>query len=179
MVKTIKERMEVVWNDDGTFRGAHINERIIYDDGGTRNTQRPLTEQEADDLLGTVESDLITQLTATNESVISLTNERDGAIEVIASLQSRVAELQKQIDELTAKPTTPTITARQGKLSLLRAGLLDSVKTAVAKADESVQIYWTESTEWHRDDKVLVGMATQLGLTNEQLDSLFAQAATL
>ena len=50
-IETIKERMVVVWNDDGTFRGASLDERFVYEDDSTRNAQRPLTETEADDLI--------------------------------------------------------------------------------------------------------------------------------
>ena len=171
-IETIKERMVVVWNEDGSFRGASIDELIRYEDGSTRNAQRPLTEDDADALVGSVDAATIAQLDTAIAAIETLTKERDEALAANAVLQSR-------IDDLESTPTIPTISSRQGKLILLQAGLLAKVKAAVDAADETVQIYWSDSVEWHRNDTVLVGMASKLGLTDEQLDSLFEQAASL
>lgn len=69
--------MLIVWNDDGSFRGAHLDERIEYEDGSTRNTQRPLTESDADELIGKVDADTIAQLDTAKASIVELTSELD------------------------------------------------------------------------------------------------------
>lgn len=172
MTTTIKERMLVVWNDDGSFRGASLDERIIYDDGGTRNTQRALSEDDADELIGTTASAALAQ-------VETLTAERDEALAANAPLVEQVAALQARIDELTSVPEMASITPRQAKLALYGAGLLDAVESAVAGADRVVQIHYQDATVWTRNDPVLAGLANALGITDEQLDQLFATAAGL
>lgn len=74
---------------------------------------------------------------------------------------------------------TASISPRQAKLALLEAGLLDAVEAAVAASSRTVQIYWTESIEFHRNDPVLTAMAAQLGLTSTALDELFTVASQL
>lgn len=75
-----------------------------------------------------------------------------------------------------------TITSRQGKRALLVAGLYHDALAAInALPDPSktaALIDWDAPT-WSRNDPTLVSMAAVLGLTDEQLDELFAQASTL
>jgi hypothetical protein len=91
-MRVLKERMLIVWQTQGesvgSFQGAHLDELITYEDGSTRNVQRPLTEQDADDLLGQVESQSTAKLmaaTAEIESlrsqIVALTAERDALLE--------------------------------------------------------------------------------------------------
>jgi hypothetical protein len=71
------------------------------------------------------------------------------------------------------------LTPRQIRLVLNAAGLRDAVEGAVAAATRDVQDMWEFSQEYKRDDTVLTGMAAQLGLSDSQLDNLFAQGALL
>ena len=72
------------------------------------------------------------------------------------------------------------ITIRQAKLALLAAGLLDDVDVAVAQADRrATQIEWEYATEIRRDWPTLLVMQTALGLTDEQVDQLFINGASL
>ena len=72
------------------------------------------------------------------------------------------------------------ISMRQAKLSLLNAGLLATVDTAIATGtDEAMKIEWEYATEVRRDWESLIAMATAIGLTSEQLDTLFIQASKL
>lgn len=73
--------------------------------------------------------------------------------------------------------TTPpalVVSMRQARLALLNAGLLDAVEAAIKAADKATQICWDTSTEVHRDDAVLAHVASTLGLTDVQIDNLFA-----
>lgn len=82
----------------------------------------------------------------------------------------------------TPAPFVPTITSRQGKRALVAAGLHDAALAAIEALSGSARtlalIDWNAPT-WTRNDPTLVGMAAALGITSEQLDDLFAQAATL
>lgn len=79
-----------------------------------------------------------------------------------------------------AKPAAPEIvSARQARLALLRAGLLDAVETAVAGMSAEVRLTWEYAVEIRRDDPLLVNLATMLGLTEAQIDDLFLLAASL
>ena len=71
-----------------------------------------------------------------------------------------------------------SITPLQSKLQLLEVGLLDDVDVMIA-TDRKVQLYWEYASVIERDNEVLLLMAGQLGLTEEQLDELFINASKL
>lgn len=71
------------------------------------------------------------------------------------------------------------VTARQMQLALLGAGLLDAIESFVASQDRAVQISWSAAKDFHRNDPMLAGMAQAFGLTSEQVDEIFRQAAAL
>ena len=71
-----------------------------------------------------------------------------------------------------------TITPLQAKLQLLEMELLDEVDTLVAN-DRKVQLYWEYALTIKRNNDILLTMATQLGLTNEQLDNMFIEGSKL
>lgn len=64
-------------------------------------------------------------------------------------------------------------------LHVLAAALRPAVEAAVAAADQEVQDAWHYATTIRRDHPLLASMATQLGLTEAQIDALFRAAATL
>lgn len=79
-------------------------------------------------------------------------------------------------------PPTPApaiVTPRQASLALHQSGLLESVKTAIAAADEAKRIEWEYATTFERSSPVVAAMSATLGLTESQLDDLFTLAATL
>ena len=82
------------------------------------------------------------------------------------------------VEEVIIKNVPQTITPLQTKLQLLELGLLDEVDTLVA-TDRKVQLYWEYALTIERNNEILLSMATQLGLTNEQLDDMFIQASKL
>ncbi|CAN5642982.1 hypothetical protein BH10PSE5_BH10PSE5_19510 [soil metagenome] len=79
-----------------------------------------------------------------------------------------------------ATPPTPfvpqVITRLQAKLALNAAGLLDDVEAFVASADRSLQIYWTETSDIHRDHALITGSAEALRWSDDQVDALFIAA---
>lgn len=76
------------------------------------------------------------------------------------------------------------VTMRQARLALLSAGLLDQVDAALAAIPDATdlraaQIEWEYSNAVERGSQWVNNLAGALGLTQQQLDDLFAQAATL
>ena len=85
-------------------------------------------------------------------------------------------------DPVTA--TVPrVVTMRQARLALLSAGLYEQVDDAINALPEpprtAARIEWDYSSEVHRDKPFVQMLAGALGLTGEQLDALFIQAAGL
>lgn len=77
-------------------------------------------------------------------------------------------------------PPVTVITARQARLAINTVpGLRDRVEVAVAAADRDIQDYWEYSSEIHRDNAILLALSMQLGLTEQQVDDLFALAKAL
>jgi FtsZ-binding cell division protein ZapB len=146
----------------------------------------------------TFERDLLQQ------HVTTLTAERDALqsqVDTIPGLQSQVAELTAEkatlecsvsaltsrVSELEAELSTgvdengvPTaITPLQGRIVLKRAGLLATVEAAITHANGETQIWWEYATLWHRNHPVLIALGTSLGLSTEQVDEMFIQAASI
>ena len=75
------------------------------------------------------------------------------------------------------------ITARQARLALLDAGLLDDVDDIIealpANVRAQVRIEWDRATHVERGSPVTQMVATALGLTSAQVDALFVAAAVL
>ena len=75
------------------------------------------------------------------------------------------------------------VTMRQARLALLQQGYLSQVQTAIdslpSPQKEATQIEWDYSSEVHRDKPFVQSISVALGLTEEQLDSLFITASQL
>lgn len=68
---------------------------------------------------------------------------------------------------------------RQARLALLQVGVLAQVNLAIANGTEADKITWEYATEVRRSDALVLNMATALGLSSADLDSLFTLAASL
>lgn len=82
-------------------------------------------------------------------------------------------------EEVPSVSGSVTVTPRQARLVLLNAGLLDQVESAVDQAGGSTRIAWEYATEINRNDPLIQSIGQSLGLTEQQIDDLFTQAATL
>ncbi len=81
-------------------------------------------------------------------------------------------------------PKVTEVTMRQARLALLGAGLLDDVDAALNAIPNEAQrkaalIEWEFSNTVQRDMSLVQQLAPALGLSEQQLDNLFAQAAQL
>lgn len=79
-------------------------------------------------------------------------------------------------------PATPpppvVVTMRQARLALLDANLLDAVETALSGAPRAAQIEWEFAATVERSSPTVELLAGVLGLDDEALDVLFADAAS-
>lgn len=75
------------------------------------------------------------------------------------------------------------VTMRQARLALLGANLLATVNTAIAAMPgaqgDAARIEWEYSQEVQRDRGLVSALGTQMGMTEAQLDALFAAAAAI
>lgn len=80
-------------------------------------------------------------------------------------------------------PEVMAVSMRQARLALLGAGLLQQVNDALVAmpgaAGEAARIEWEYATEVRKDSALVASLMGALGLTAEQLTSLFDTAATL
>lgn len=78
----------------------------------------------------------------------------------------------------------PPITKRQLRLTLVRNGIsLASVDAAIASmpdglAKEEAQIEWADASTFNRNHPTLLLTASALGLTQVQIDAMWAEAVT-
>ena len=92
-------------------------------------------------------------------------------------------------DALLAEPPAPpppiptVVTMRQARLAMLDAGILTSVRDALAAmtgiTGEAARIEWEYAAELKRDHPLVASLSAALGLTSAQLDGLFTVAAGL
>jgi hypothetical protein len=86
------------------------------------------------------------------------------------------SDYQAPVEE---KLTAITITPRQARLALLQSGHLETVEAMIAEQPRQVQIQWEFANEINRCDLLVCGMLAALGLTSDQIDTLFNLASTL
>lgn len=85
------------------------------------------------------------------------------------------APIQKIVPEM--------VTMRQARLALLSVGLLTNVDTVInslpSPQKEAAQIEWQYSSAVERNKSLVQTLGPLLGLSEDQLDDLFIEAATL
>ena len=70
------------------------------------------------------------------------------------------------------------ITPRQCKLQLLTLGLLDEVEAIIA-TDRALKIWFDESLDFQRSNALIIAVALQLGMSEEDMDTFFIEGAKL
>ena len=83
----------------------------------------------------------------------------------------------------TAPPVPQSVTMRQARLALLAASKLAAVDLAIASLPspqkEAAQIEWEYAATVERTSPLIEQLAPALGLTEAEMDALFASAAEL
>lgn len=115
----------------------------------------------------------------------------DGAIIPVADGNMDYEEVKQWIAQgntvEAADPVIPPritkVTMRQARLALLSAGYLSAINAAIANMTgaqgDAARIEWEYSQEVQRDRGLVLSLGASLGLTTEQLDSLFVAAAAI
>ena len=81
-------------------------------------------------------------------------------------------------DEMRARnPVPQQVTMRQARLALLSAGLLDDVEMVIAAAGRAAQLEWEYAAVVERSNLAVAIAQQQQGMTDEQIDDLFREAA--
>lgn len=99
--------------------------------------------------------------------------------------EALLAEIQAEWVPLPPPPPPiiTSVTMRQARLALLQQGLLTQVNNAVASMPgvqgDAARIEWEFSSTVERNRPLVQSLAASLGLTSQELDGLFAFAATL
>lgn len=91
-------------------------------------------------------------------------------------------ELKKAIKKWEMKQEP--ISKRQGKQQLVISGLDDDAQAAIDSITNPTdrkltQIWFDDASYWERSNPYLIQLATELGLSEDQLDDLFIQASKL
>lgn len=152
----------------GEFKGAAAR----YSDGSLM----PITPATLGDWLPDALTEALAANAALQAQVASLTTERDTAV---ADLFTRTTErdaLQAQIDA-AAGVAADSVDALALELVLSQQGLLPAVLAYVESQGEQVQVYWRRVRVMRRASPLIEAARVALGLTNEQVDALFAAAA--
>jgi hypothetical protein len=84
-----------------------------------------------------------------------------------------------EVREVPTPSSDVKVTRRQARLALYTFNLLEQVEAAVDAEGGTTKISWDNAAEITRHDALVVALAAALGLTDEQLDDLFAFAVTL
>ena len=83
------------------------------------------------------------------------------------------------IPEPEPEPVT-RVTAYQAKVQLSRAGLYDAVQNLInTTTNQELVIAWNTATTFERYSLFIMGVAPELGLTEEQVDNLFLEASKI
>lgn len=97
-----------------------------------------------------------------------------------APLQPYISLYNAQVPSISSEPTIPgSITPRQCRLLLLQQNLLSTVEAMIAQQDEATRITWEYALEFRRDDPLLLQLASNLGLSSNQIDEFFIAASQL
>lgn len=78
------------------------------------------------------------------------------------------------------KEVPQSITPRQLRMQLTREGLRSQVESIIqASTDYDLKDWYEYSTDFRRDNPILLAFANSLGLTSDNLDDMFIKASKL
>ncbi|OZI17920.1 hypothetical protein [Bordetella genomosp. 7] len=80
-----------------------------------------------------------------------------------------------------APPAPQEVTAAQGGIALINAGLMPAVQAAVDDPETPAEVRWAweRATAWSRTSPALAYLADKAGISSEQMDDLFEAAALI
>jgi hypothetical protein len=183
---TYPERVLIVLNSDGTLKGGHQEAIETIADGADVLSVKQLAAAPLD--AGTLAA-VLPDHASLLAQVLSLTAERDAAVAAKAEAEeTALAEksaLETQLAALNAQlhPTDANgfevLSAVQVRLALRQSGITAAMVDAVIAAipdplqRDIAATYWEYATEMHRDHPLIGQLAAALGLTDEQVDTMW------
>jgi hypothetical protein len=84
-----------------------------------------------------------------------------------------------QASKVETPPLETKISPRQIRMALTQSGLRSQVEAAVAAGDQDMKDWYEFSTYFDRNHPQVLAMATALGVSDQELDALWALGATL
>ena len=82
-------------------------------------------------------------------------------------------------EEIRERTVPHSISTLQGKLQLLKMGLLDIVETTIVQTGKAESIYWEYETIWQRSSPMINKFATIIKMSQIDLDNFFILASKL
>jgi hypothetical protein len=192
----------VRFDETGAVKGGHVIDMETVKDTNTdeilsarETAARPITEAEVGDVIGASNAQNIEQIaqleaerdaavadkeaveTDKAEAVAAIEAERDSALAKIAELEAQLSPLDTQ-GFAVLRPV-------QVRLALLGAGVtsdqVDAVISAIPDAieRETARTYWEYAEQVHRDHPLIGSLGAALGLSGDEIDALWAQAAQI
>lgn len=67
----------------------------------------------------------------------------------------------------------------QARAALMQAGMLEQAEAVISQADALTRLAWAEAVEYRRTSPAINAMGAALGLTDDQLDDLYAVAMAI
>lgn len=87
-------------------------------------------------------------------------------------------DLSPDFEKIYQESLPTSISRLQAKLYLLDSGYYEQVMTLV-EDNVRLKIYWTDAVSFNKDDEILKGVQAAIGLTDEQLDTMFLEASKI
>ncbi len=81
--------------------------------------------------------------------------------------------------DIPQEPVPERVTPRQIRLALNQLQLRQTVEQAVSSGSQDLKDWWEYALDIERNNALVIGMAGQIGITQQQLDDLFRLASTL
>lgn len=93
--------------------------------------------------------------------------------------EEQIAELRAAQSSAFVKTVVTSVSARQFKLQLLAAGLIDAVDAWVAQQDRATRISYEYSGSFVKSSPMMQAGFAAMGFTSEQVDEFFTAASAL
>lgn len=81
--------------------------------------------------------------------------------------------------DINATEIPASISLLQARRALRAAGLLDAVKAKVAASSDDIKDAWEYASSYERADPIIALLASELGMSDVQIDQLFLAASQL
>lgn len=180
---TVLGEIRFEFKDDGSGELLHVvrTDKTFVRDGDTGKLLSPPKLEAVAISQADLDAIVAGNYATVAAQVAALSVDLTAANKAGADKDARIAELEAQIATLSAAPPSGTVTNSQARDALGQAGKLSAVLAYMHTLPETdrVWIYWEYSPTFNRAHPLIAEMAQRLSLTGEEVDALFALAATL